>query len=248
MNARTAALLLIALVSLRGAPASAQDAPGSSAPPPPGGGPATAPPAATPAVAPATAAAAPAEAAPPAPVAEPAPKGWFAKVTHEFSTVWKDGSTEVYVPFLTYHLPFWYTEERIEEFCQYPMGAGVGRGLFSQTGTWRGLAPMLFLDSHCDPEPFLGYAWVKNWGSPSFTVGLGYTAFVTMRSDFNWIPLPGVLPVFSLQSGPLAIQGTYIPGAGKDGNVLFMWAKLGGGRRPTAPVMATAGATGASGK
>jgi palmitoyl transferase len=177
----------------------------------------------------------------PAPAADVAPTGWFGKVKREFGTVWKDGSIEVYVPFLTYHLPFWYTEERIEEFCQYPMGAGVGRGLASATGTWRGITPMLFLDSHCDPEPFLGYGWVKNWGSPALNVGLGYTAFITMRSDFNYIPLPGILPVFSFQSGPVAIQGTYLPGVGKDGNVLFLWAKLGNRHKPVAPVITTPG-------
>jgi palmitoyl transferase len=224
MNARTVALLLATLVSLPGARVMAQDASPASPTPPATTGPAAAP-----------------VADPPATAAAPEPKGWFGKVKHEFGTVWKDGGTEVYVPFLTYHLPFWYTEERIDEFCQYPMGAGVGRGLFSPTGTWRGLAPMVFLDSHCDPEPFLGYGWVKNWGAPSFSFGLGYTAFITMRSDFNWIPIPGVLPVFAFQSGPVALQGTYIPGAGKNGNVLFLWAKL-GSRRTTTPVMARAGA------
>ncbi|MGK3306244.1 hypothetical protein ACSLOI_28025, partial [Escherichia coli] len=42
-------------------------------------------------------------------------------------------------------------------------------------------------------------------------LGLGFTAGVTARDNWNYIPLPVLLPLASVGYGPVTFQMTYIP-------------------------------------
>ncbi len=59
-----------------------------------------------------------------------------------------------------------------------------------------------------------------------FHLGLGFTAGVTARDNWNYIPLPVLLPLASVGYGPVTFQMTYIPGTYNNGNVYFAWMRF----------------------
>ena len=88
---------------------------------------------------------------------------------------------------------------------------------------------MVFSDSHSKPEPIFGY--LRQWNyyidrDKNFSVGAGFTLGVTMRDDYNYLPLPVPLPVFGMQYKKFSLQTTYIPGPYNMFNVLFTWVRI----------------------
>ncbi len=88
---------------------------------------------------------------------------------------------------------------------------------------------MAFKDSFNKWEPIGGYGWEKIWRPGDqdglLRLGLGYTAGITMRDNWKYIPLPLVLPLASVGYGPATFQMTYIPGTYNNGNVFFAWLR-----------------------
>jgi palmitoyl transferase len=155
-------------------------------------------------------------------------QGTFARfwngVKHEFGTTWREGSVELLLPLYTWHLPFAYDDTG--KYTNYPAGIGLGKGRTDEKGNWHNLYAMVFRDSHGDPEPAAGYAWAARWGDPKGAkVGVGYTVFLTARSDYNWVPFPGILPIATVEYNRLAVQATYVPGQEGIGNVILFWGK-----------------------
>lgn len=147
-------------------------------------------------------------------------------VKQEVGAIWRDGDIELYVPVYDWHLPFAYTDDQREEYVDYPAGFGIGKGRTDEKGNWRGFYMMVFRDSHGDPEPIAGYAWIARWGSAEGArAGVGLTAFITARQDYDWAPVPGILPVGSLEYKRFALQGAYVPGDRNWGNVILFWCK-----------------------
>lgn len=58
-----------------------------------------------------------------------------------------------------------------------------------------------------------------------FHWGAGYTVGVTARHNWDYIPVPAVLPLASIGYGALDFQMTYIPGTHNNGNVYFAWLR-----------------------
>ncbi|MDM7218533.1 lipid IV(A) palmitoyltransferase PagP, partial [Klebsiella pneumoniae] len=52
------------------------------------------------------------------------------------------------------------------------------------------------------------------------------TLGVTARDNWNYIPIPVILPLASIGYGPATFQMTYIPGTYNNGNVYFAWARF----------------------
>ncbi len=95
--------------------------------------------------------------------------------------------------------------------------------------TWHGLYAMAFKDSWNKWEPIAGYGWESTWrplADENFHLGLGFTAGVTARDNWNYIPLPVLLPLASVGYGPVTFQMTYIPGTYNNGNVYFAWMRF----------------------
>ena len=96
-------------------------------------------------------------------------------------------------------------------------------------GNWHGLYAMAFKDSYNKWEPIAGYGWEKTWrplADDNLHLGLGFTAAVTARDNWNYIPIPLVLPLASVGYGPATFQMTYIPGTYNNGNVYFAWMRF----------------------
>ena len=154
--------------------------------------------------------------------------GWLDTAWDHVTETWETGDTELYLPFLSYHMRFGYDADKIDDFNEFPAGLGLGKGRYNNSGNWESLYAMSFLDSHSKPSFMAGYAWVPSWDlGNDFKAGVGVTGFLMSRSNYyNYVPFPGILPMASLTYKQVALQAAYIPGFSRnDGNVLFVWGK-----------------------
>lgn len=152
----------------------------------------------------------------------------FDRATQRLATTWRDGQTEIYLPLHTHHLRSAYSRDKIDSFNEETYGLGIGRGSYDQDGDWHGLYVMGFRDSHSKPEYMAGYAYKTYWKlAGELKAGLGYTAFLTTRSDIgHYTPIPGILPIASLEYRQFSLDTTYVPGGKGSGNILFFWGKF----------------------
>jgi palmitoyl transferase len=150
-----------------------------------------------------------------------------AEVCRHVSQLWDEGGDDLYVPLHTHHLRSAYSDEQIAHFNETPWGLGYGRSR-TEDGHWEALYGMVFQDSHNKPEPMVGYAYQWLWSAPqNVRAGLGYTLLVTARDDlYSYTPLPGILPIASLQYGKVSLNTTYVPGGRGFGNILFFWSRI----------------------
>lgn len=149
--------------------------------------------------------------------------------TDKVSTTWNDSDAQdLYLPVITWHNRLTYDKEKTDKYNERPWGGGYGISRYDEKGNWNGIYFMAFKDSHNKWEPIGGYGWEKIWTpaeDKNFRLGLGYTAAVTARDDYEYIPIPIVLPLASVGYNKLTFQATYIPGTYNNGNVFFAWLR-----------------------
>lgn len=149
------------------------------------------------------------------------------KAGNELSETWTKGNTELYLPLHTHHIRSAYDENRIANYNEKPLGLGVGKGYNDENGNWHGVYAMSFADSHSVPEHVVGYGYLHRIAEyEGFTARLGYTAFLTARSDVaHYLPIPGITPLAGIEKGRLSLMATYIPGGHNYGNIVFVFGK-----------------------
>ena len=147
-------------------------------------------------------------------------------VETELSQTWQSPDVELYVPINTWHNRNYYESEDIDDFNERPWGLGAGKYRYDEDGDWHGIYAMAFLDSNSEIEPIVGFGFQKVWrASEHVRLGLGYTLGVTMRQDFDYVPMPLLLPLLSVKYKQVALQSTYVPGGQGHGNILFSWLR-----------------------
>ncbi|PKE32950.1 phospholipid:lipid A palmitoyltransferase [Rahnella sp. AA] len=166
---------------------------------------------------------------PDAPQKESIIPGLWSDFKDKVSTTWNDSdSQDLYLPVITWHNRLTYDKEKTDRYNERPWGGGYGISRYDEKGNWNGIYFMAFKDSHNKWEPIGGYGWEKIWTpaqDKDFRLGLGYTAAVTARDDYKYIPIPIVLPLASIGYNKLTFQATYIPGTYNNGNVFFAWLR-----------------------
>jgi palmitoyl transferase len=162
-----------------------------------------------------------------APVANaPAKPSLWDKVKKTTAATWDSRQYELYVPLHTWHNRRHYDADKIAGYNENPWGLGIGKYRFDDQGDWHGIYVMAFLDSHSRVEPVSGYGYEKMWRpNANWRIGAGFTAGVTARQDYHYLPIPLILPLLSIEYKRFALQTTYIPGGHNYGNVLFTWAR-----------------------
>ncbi|WP_395858574.1 lipid IV(A) palmitoyltransferase PagP [Affinibrenneria salicis] len=152
---------------------------------------------------------------------------WWQRAKSNLSQTWYSSDNhDIYVPAITWHNRWTYSDDKIDEYNERPWGAGYGISRYDADGDWHGLYIMAFKDSHNKWEPIGGYGYEKTWRptrDQDFRLGLGFTAGMTMRDNWNYIPIPVLLPLASIGYKQLSFQATYIPGTHNNGNVFFAW-------------------------
>jgi len=155
--------------------------------------------------------------------------GWWSSWKADVADTWNTpDSHDIYLPAITWHNRLMYDKEKTDKYNERPWGAGYGISRYDQNGDWHGIYLMAFKDSHNKWEPIGGYGYEKIWqplNDKEFRLGLGYTAAVTARDDYKYIPIPIVLPLASVGYSRLTFQATYIPGTYNNGNVFFAWLR-----------------------
>lgn len=154
---------------------------------------------------------------------------WYGRLKNHLVEIWqKSDQLDLYVPLVTYHNRSMYSKEKIDSFNERPWGLGIGKSYRDANGNWDGFYVMSFKDSHNDWEPIAGYGHVKNLvgKADSFNAGVGVTAGVTARSDYQYKPLPVLLPIAAVGYDTVTVNATYVPGGKGNGNVLFMWSTV----------------------
>ncbi|HHQ4305038.1 TPA: lipid IV(A) palmitoyltransferase PagP [Serratia fonticola] len=155
--------------------------------------------------------------------------GWWGRFTGNVAETWNNSpNKEFYLPAITWHNRWTYDKEKTDGYNERPWGAGYGISRFDADGDWHGIYLMAFKDSYNKWEPIGGYAYEKIWRpieGEDFRLGLGFTASVTARDNWNYIPIPAPLPLASIGYKQLTFQATYIPGTYNNGNVFFAWLR-----------------------
>ncbi len=157
---------------------------------------------------------------------ESAQLGMLSRVQDTLSQTWQSPNYELYIPVSMWHNRSYYSAEQIETYNEQPWGLGVGKYRFDEDGDWHALYGMAFLDSHSKVEPIVGYGFQKMWRPTNdFRLGAGYTVGFTARENMNYLPVPVILPLASIEYKRIAVQSTYIPGFSGNGNILFTWLR-----------------------
>lgn len=157
---------------------------------------------------------------------ESANVGAWSYVKDTLSQTWDANDYELYIPINTWHNRSYYTSEKIDQYNEHPWGLGIGKYRFDEDGDWHSLYAMVFSDSHKDMQPVAGYGFQKMWRpNENLRLGAGYTVGLTLREDFNYLPIPIVAPLASIEYKQLALQSTYIFGGNGNGNILFTWLR-----------------------
>lgn len=155
--------------------------------------------------------------------------GWWGRFTGNVAETWNNSpNKELYLPAITWHNRWTYDKEKTDEYNERPWGAGYGISRFDADGDWHAIYLMAFKDSFNKWEPIGGYAYEKIWRpieGEDFRLGLGFTASVTARDNWKYIPIPAPLPLASIGYKQLTFQATYIPGTYNNGNVFFAWLR-----------------------
>jgi len=145
---------------------------------------------------------------------------WFADRCVGTKEAWKEGDWNLMVPFYTWHAPYKYDNR--DEQNSFPLGGGVARSVDRGRDTDM-LVAMAFQDSHYKPMYVAGYGYLYNWGERSaFHSGVGFAAVIWARSDYNYIPYPGIVPIGSVGFSRVSVMGTYLPIV----DVAMFWAQV----------------------
>ncbi len=170
----------------------------------------------------------PGEAAPKTVEPLPADMGMFERLGTRMAQAWNSPTYDLYLPLYTWHNRLAYDQSHIDRYNENPWGAGLGRSFYDEDGDWHALYAMGFMDSYNKFEPIVGYGFIKNWSPDKerdWRFGVGFTMGLTARDNYDYIPLPLVLPMAGIEYKRLALQAVYIPGTRNNGNVLFAWLR-----------------------
>ncbi len=138
------------------------------------------------------------------------------------------GSSELYVPAVTWHNRATYDPDKIDSYNERPWGLGFGKGYIHDDGNWSGFYAMAFRDSHHEWEPIAGYGYTWNFRplDNDWTVGIGYTVCRDGAQGHHALhAVPRGAALLSTGYKNFTIQGTYIPGGRNNSSVAFIWGK-----------------------
>ena len=155
---------------------------------------------------------------------------WWLNTTNGASNAWSSNKYELLVPLRTYHVPASYSQHNLDKYNEAAWGIGLEKYYLDDKGDKHSLFIMTFQESHNNPQPTLGYSWQRTWywnnDPDNLGAGLGYSAILTFRRNFDYLPFPGILPVGSIEYQRLSMQAAWVPYMGyNNGNVFLILAK-----------------------
>jgi palmitoyl transferase len=123
-----------------------------------------------------------------------------------------DGGTDVILSGWALH-PYWgYSPELQAKENDAAYGGGFGRTLTDARGQRRTFYFTVIRDSHWNPQYSVGYMWLARTSMRGPRLGVGYSAFLIGREEYNYLPVPLALPTMSLGWDPAEVIMMYVPG------------------------------------
>lgn len=114
-------------------------------------------------------------------------------------------------------------QRKTDRYNERPWGGGFGQSRWDEKETGMACMPwhLRTRGTNGNRLPDTDGKVRRPLADENFHLGLGFTAGVTARDNWNYIPLPVLLPLASVGYGPVTFQMTYIPGTYNNGNVYF---------------------------
>lgn len=152
------------------------------------------------------------------------------KLKSNIKETWYNNTNhDLYIPVHTWHNRLTYDKEKYEEYNEMPWGIGFGKSRYDADRDLHFVYFMAFEDSNHHPQTIFGYAYQKNWyfgEDDSWHYGVGFTASLTQRSEYHFIPLPLPLPILGIGHNNFSVQAGYVPGGKNNGNVMLTWLRV----------------------
>jgi palmitoyl transferase len=155
---------------------------------------------------------------------------WVEKSCRRLVDTYEQGGPELLVSGYAYHIPATWTPERRAELNSKAWGAGFGHTVEDPDGDTHTVFFLGFRDSHRNAELQVGYAY-STFAGPRDTLqpGIGWTAMIVQRPDIaHGVPVPVLLPLFSLRYQKATLVATYIPtlnGGVNHGSTLYVFGR-----------------------
>lgn len=157
---------------------------------------------------------------------------WQRAALEEVRKVSTEGSVDLHLSGLYWHLPFAYPREKRARLNDAALGIGLGRSLAVPGGPERGVFAQVSRSSHFKPQYVAGYFRLARWPlAGGLQFGAGYAAFVFARSDvYHYLPLPGAAPLVSLGTDRVAVYVSFLPrihdAITGTGNVFYLYVRV----------------------
>ena len=144
---------------------------------------------------------------------------------------YEDGDNALLVSGYSWHTPWTWTADRRRMENSAAWGGGWARSVEHPNGDTENVYFLVFDDSHRQAEYNLGYSWSTYWfDRDGIQPDLGFTAMILQRPDIaGGVPVPVLLPLFSLRYQKAEILSTYIPklnGGVNHGSILYVFGKI----------------------
>jgi palmitoyl transferase len=169
----------------------------------------------------------------PAPCTSGWPK-WLRSNCEGARNAWNSRDWDLYLSGYIHHGTNTYSPEKLATLNSDAWGGGLGKRYSDENDRTHLLYAMAIRDSHYKPEYFAGYGWLAYWrpfDNSGLRLGGGYTAFLTLRSDYShyYVPVPGILPLGEIAWDRVSIMASYVPRLSKNGgngDVLFVFGRI----------------------
>jgi len=138
--------------------------------------------------------------------------GFWSRTKEGMGRIWSDGRPSLIVSGYAWHMPWKHKTERQKAFNDAAWGGGFGRSFAENDRRQRILYVVANNDSHERMQYMTGYAWLARWHPyGTLRLGAGYTMFLIGRHEYNYVPIPLILPAFSVGTDPVDVFATYVP-------------------------------------
>jgi palmitoyl transferase len=156
---------------------------------------------------------------------------WVQAGCRHVADTYQEGDNALLVSGYSWHTPWTWTSERRAMENSNAWGGGVARSREQPNGDTENVFFLVFKDSHSQAEYNLGYSWSTYWlDRDGIQPGLGFTAMIIQRPDIaSGVPIPVLLPLFSLRYRQAEVISTYIPklnGGVNHGSILYIFGKI----------------------
>jgi hypothetical protein len=142
----------------------------------------------------------------------PSEAGVWSRTGEGVKRLWSEGRPTLIVSGYAWHLPWKHKTERQKAFNDAAWGAGFGRLFAENDRRQRIFYVVANNDSHDKMQYMTGYAWQARWHPyGTLRLGAGYTMFLIGRHEYNYAPIPLMLPAFTVGTDAADLFATYVP-------------------------------------